>query len=127
MRVRISPVSLAEEPNRDYVLTMNLVCAAAAGVASALYLRAGWWGLAIGLGLAGGLELGLRWRYTAWLAILVGTIFSAGAGAIGVMAIATQTTNVRTIWWIAAGIGAIVGAALMLDAHRKLRKARHTA
>jgi hypothetical protein len=127
VRARISPVSFAEEPNRDYVLTMNLVCAAALGVASALYLRAGWWGVAIGVGLAGGLELGLRSRYTAWLSVLIGTIFSAGVGAIGVMAIATQTANARTIWWLAAGLGALVGAALMLDAHRKLRKARQPA
>jgi len=127
VRVRLSPVSLADEPNRDYVLVMNLVCAAAVGVACALYLRFGWWSLAIGVGLAAGLELGLRWRVTAWLAILIGTLFSAVIGAIGVMALATQATNERTVWWIGAGIGAITGALLMLDAHRKLRRAKHVA
>ena len=125
MRIRLSPVSLADEPNRDYVRVMNVVCSAAIGVACAMYLRLGWWSAAIGVGLAVGLELGLRSRITAWLSILIGTVFSAAVGAIGVMAIATQVTNVRIVWWIGAGIGALVGAALMLDAHRKLRSAKH--
>ena len=124
MKIPLSPISLADEPNRDYVRVMNVVCAAAVGVACALYLRLGWWSLAIALGLAAGLEFGLRSRITAWLAIAIGTAFSAGIGAVAAMAIAIQTTNVRAIWWVAAGIGAVVGAALMLDAHRKLRVAK---
>lgn len=123
-RLHLSGLSFHDEPNRDYVLTMNVLLAVGTGLAAALYVHLGWWSAAIAVGLLALLELSLLSRATAWFAIIVGTAFSAGIGAVGGMALAAALTNARAIWWMAGGGGVVVGAWLAIDAHRKLRAAK---
>jgi hypothetical protein len=121
--VRLSPISFHHEPNRDYVLVMNTLLAACAGVSAAMYLHLGWWSLAIAVVLGLALELALRSRYTAWLSVAIGSAFSAALAGVGGIAITASLTSARQLMWCAGALGAIVGAALMIDAHRKLRGA----
>jgi hypothetical protein len=60
MRFRLSPVSFHDEPNRDYVLTMNVLLAACIGVASAMYTPLAWWSIAVGAGALAMLERSAR-------------------------------------------------------------------
>jgi hypothetical protein len=120
-------ISFHDEPNRDYVLTMNVLLAAAAGVACAEYTSLAWWSIALAAGALAVLELALRSPKTAWLSIGIGTLASAGIGAVGGLAIAAGATPSRAVWWAAGVGGAVLGAALMIDAHRKLASARRRA
>jgi hypothetical protein len=124
--MKLSPISFHDEPNRDYVLTMNVLLAACIGVACAMYTPLAWWSIAIGVGALAVLELALRSRATAWLSMGIGTAASAFVGAAAWFAIAAGATSSRTLWWGAAALGAGVGAALMIDAHRKLARARRS-
>lgn len=124
MRIRLSPISFYDEPNRDYVLTMHLLLAAIAGTVAIWYGHLGWWSAAIAVALALALELALRWRYTAWLSMAVGSAFSAAVSAIGGAALAMGFTNVRAIWWTVAALAGGIGALLAIGAYRSLRKAR---
>jgi hypothetical protein len=123
VRIRLSPISFYDEPNRDYVLTMHLLLAAIAGTAAIWYRHLGWWSAAIAVALALVLELALRSRYTAWLSMVVGSAFSAAVSAIGGAALAIALTNVRAIWWTAAALAGGIGALLAIGAYRSLRKA----
>lgn len=119
-------LSFYAEPNRDYVFGVNFVLAACAGVAAAMYTPLAWWSIAVGAGILAVLELALHSRYTAWFSIAIGTAASAAVAAIGLFAAGAAITQARVVWWIAAAIGAAVGAWLMIDAHRKLRRRRAT-
>ena len=107
---------------RQFVFDMHVFVAAAAGV-GATQLGLGWWSLAIGLGLLLALELAMLGRRTAWFSIGIGVACSAAAGFAAGAVIAVQLTTTHAIWWLAGALGVVPGGWLMLDAHRKLRRA----
>jgi hypothetical protein len=106
---------------RQYVFQMNAFFAVAAGVVAAMYLDLGWSRSAAPSCSCSSSRSCRAAR--APLSIAIGVACSTAAGFAGGVVIAAALTSTRELWWIAGALGVVPGALLMLDAHRKLRRA----
>ena len=107
-------------PDRNFVFWMHVLLAAIAGTAGGMSTRLGWWSAAIAVAILAVLELALRSRVTAWLALVVGTAFSAATGAVLGAVIAIEISPARIGWWIGGALGALVIGVMTVGAYRKV-------